>query len=176
MASRTRWTWVCVNSGRWWWQGGLACCDSWGRKESDTTERLNWTEGSGILTNSGQWKRGPRMSLHSGVLGPPPSSRLRQHSRGVEASITSLWASNPKVLLSLIGSFKTYLGFWSFHTVCGMLVLWLGIKPAPTAWKQRLNHWTTTDVTTLMFLTKISWSLFCDLCQSPGEDKIPKSF
>ena len=25
-------------------QGGLACCDSWGRKESDTTEQLNWTE------------------------------------------------------------------------------------------------------------------------------------
>ena len=24
-------------------QGGLACCDSWGRKESDMTERLNWT-------------------------------------------------------------------------------------------------------------------------------------
>ena len=25
-------------------QGGLACCDSWGHKESDRTERLNWTE------------------------------------------------------------------------------------------------------------------------------------
>ena len=25
-------------------QGGLACCNSWGRKESDTTEQLNWTE------------------------------------------------------------------------------------------------------------------------------------
>ena len=25
-------------------QGGLACCDSWGRKVSDTTEQLNWTE------------------------------------------------------------------------------------------------------------------------------------
>ena len=25
-------------------QGGLACCDSWGRKESDMTEQLNWTE------------------------------------------------------------------------------------------------------------------------------------
>ena len=24
--------------------GGLACCNSWGPKESDTTERLNWTE------------------------------------------------------------------------------------------------------------------------------------
>ena len=25
-------------------KGGLACCDSWGRKELDTSERLNWTE------------------------------------------------------------------------------------------------------------------------------------
>ena len=25
-------------------QGGLACCDSWRCKESDTTEQLNWTE------------------------------------------------------------------------------------------------------------------------------------
>ena len=25
-------------------QGGLVCWDSWGRKESDSTERLNWTE------------------------------------------------------------------------------------------------------------------------------------
>ena len=25
-------------------QGGLACCASWGRKESDTTERLNWKQ------------------------------------------------------------------------------------------------------------------------------------
>ena len=34
-----------------WWtpgvgdgQGGMACCNSWDRKESDTTEWLNWTE------------------------------------------------------------------------------------------------------------------------------------
>ena len=25
-------------------QGGLACCDSWGRRESDTTQQLKWTE------------------------------------------------------------------------------------------------------------------------------------
>ena len=24
-------------------QGGLVCCDAWGRKELDTTERMNWT-------------------------------------------------------------------------------------------------------------------------------------
>ena len=29
-----------VGDGR----GGLACCDSWGRKESDTTERLIWSD------------------------------------------------------------------------------------------------------------------------------------
>ena len=28
--------------------GSLACCDSWGCKESDTTERLNWTELMGL--------------------------------------------------------------------------------------------------------------------------------
>ena len=31
---------ACSGSG----QGGLACCSPWGRKESDTTERLNWTD------------------------------------------------------------------------------------------------------------------------------------
>ena len=25
-------------------QGGLSCCSPWGRKESDMTEQLNWTE------------------------------------------------------------------------------------------------------------------------------------
>ena len=35
-------------------QGGLACCDSWGRKELDTTEWLNWTErGMGKYTQKG---------------------------------------------------------------------------------------------------------------------------
>ena len=29
-------------------QGGLACCNSWGRKESDTTEWLNWTDGKQV--------------------------------------------------------------------------------------------------------------------------------
>ena len=32
-------------------QGGLACCNSWGCKESDTTEWLNWTLWKQILTD-----------------------------------------------------------------------------------------------------------------------------
>ena len=33
--------------------GGLACCDSWGLKELDMTERLNWTELSHICSDFG---------------------------------------------------------------------------------------------------------------------------
>ena len=40
-----------INGHRFGWtpgvgdgQGGLACCCSWGHKESDMTEQLNWTE------------------------------------------------------------------------------------------------------------------------------------
>ena len=39
--------WVWVGDG----QGGLACCRPWNCKESDTTERLNWTDGFELLSN-----------------------------------------------------------------------------------------------------------------------------
>ena len=44
MASPTQWKWVWVNFRKWWWTGSLACCSPCGRKESDKTKRLNWTE------------------------------------------------------------------------------------------------------------------------------------
>ena len=37
LITRTKCFFSLLNDG----QGGLACCDSWDRKESDTTERLN---------------------------------------------------------------------------------------------------------------------------------------
>jgi len=52
MVSLTWWTWVCVNPGVGDGQGGLVCCDSWGCKESDMTEWLNWTELNWILCPS----------------------------------------------------------------------------------------------------------------------------
>ena len=36
-------------------QGGLACCDSWGRKELDMTEQLNWTELNTPMCNLKKW-------------------------------------------------------------------------------------------------------------------------
>ena len=45
-------------------QGGLMCCNSWGHKELDMTERLNWTELNWVWLNGGyrypvgkKWKR-----------------------------------------------------------------------------------------------------------------------
>ena len=36
-------------------QGGLACCNSWGHKESDTTEWLNWTDGVTSFGHTDLW-------------------------------------------------------------------------------------------------------------------------
>ena len=47
MASLTQWTKVWVDSGSWWWTGRPG--GSWGHKESDMTEPLNWTELSSSL-------------------------------------------------------------------------------------------------------------------------------
>ena len=60
-----------VGDGQW----RLACCNSWGRKESDTTERLNWTEGSaqqsecrggfwGIFGSQDLWLKPSRSSIN----------------------------------------------------------------------------------------------------------------
>ena len=42
IALPTRWTWVWVNCGSWWWTGSTAMLWFTGSQESDTTERLNW--------------------------------------------------------------------------------------------------------------------------------------
>ena len=44
IVSLTQWTWLWVDSGTWWWQGGPACCGLWGGKKSDMTEWLKWNE------------------------------------------------------------------------------------------------------------------------------------
>ena len=48
-------------------QGGLACCDSWGRKESDTTEWLNWTElnANAYMAVQKKWKMKGSFCTHS---------------------------------------------------------------------------------------------------------------
>ena len=56
-------------------QGGLVCCSPWSRKESDTTERLNWTELSHVSSNIWDIRAVPAiMVLHPLPLPPKESS------------------------------------------------------------------------------------------------------
>ena len=48
-------------------QGGLACCDSWDHKESDMTERLNWTELKPLFPYL--WKEAIRQSTFKFLFG-----------------------------------------------------------------------------------------------------------
>ena len=51
-------------------QGGLACCDSWGRKQSDKTERLNWTEQfiNNVLLVPGEGQSNSVFLIHLSIL------------------------------------------------------------------------------------------------------------
>jgi len=46
MASLTQWTWVWVNSGKWWWTGrpGVLWFMGWQRVGHDWATELNWTD------------------------------------------------------------------------------------------------------------------------------------
>ena len=51
MASPTRWTWVWVNSGSWWWTGRPGALRFMGSQGHDWATGLNWTE---LTTNKGK--------------------------------------------------------------------------------------------------------------------------
>ena len=83
-------------------QGGLACCDSWSCKESDTTEWLNWTDcllnnhafvlSCSVMSNS-LW---PRRLPGSSVLGDSPGKNTDCHALLQRISPTQ--RSNPGLL------------------------------------------------------------------------------
>ena len=70
-------------------QGGLACCDSWGRKELDMTELLNWTElnwtiqlekGKQILSrNLDRYTSGKNLPANAGDIRDVGSQSWKRH-------------------------------------------------------------------------------------------------
>ena len=89
-------------------QGGLACCDSWGRKELDTTEQLNWTESSQLFRSN--WSPGPInfnfLPLHWWI----PSLFTR-------VFITSLWDNYNHFLKNYGRRFVTLYRWWVTKTI-----------------------------------------------------------
>ena len=60
-------------------QGGLEYCDSWGHKESDMTEQLNWTELNWPVSALGKWNTG-RLLVSSLLLYPASVSSFSEDS------------------------------------------------------------------------------------------------
>ena len=69
MASLTRWTWVWVNSGSWWWTGrpGMLWFMGLQRVRHNWATELNWTDVLAIVTSAAM-KKGVRVSLWITVL------------------------------------------------------------------------------------------------------------
>ena len=71
-------------------QGGLACCNSWGCKDSDMTERmnLNWTDGVGIIINLFyRWEN----------YSPVGRNKLRDTADKALGQISKLWCLSQQV-------------------------------------------------------------------------------
>ena len=45
-------------------QGGLACCNSWGHKKSDTTERMNWNPSLATVLMPSRWVLKKKKKFH----------------------------------------------------------------------------------------------------------------
>ena len=116
-------------------QGGLACCSSWGRRESNTTERLNWTD----ITY-----------LHISFFDAFQSCRHQNTS----PKHFSLHTSKQNSYL-----FPAF--FFDFQVEArGILVPWPGFEPMPAAveaWSP--NHWPTREVPPARLLLK--WNSCC---------------
>ena len=92
MASRTRWTWVKVNSGSWWWTGrpGVLWFMGSQRVGHDWVTELNWTE--------------PWLLIHVSILYPhPPYKWLLENYISLQTSSSDfVWRPYSKELVNQI--------------------------------------------------------------------------
>ena len=83
-------------------QGGLVCCDSWGHKESDTTERMNWTELNWTTGYSWVSAEHSVCFLHSTVFHAPQLLGEPQTISGLLITVTCLNTSRIRVCINFL--------------------------------------------------------------------------
>ena len=105
-------------------QGGLACCNSWRCKESDTTERLNWTEDVFL-------------ELSCFFNDPVDVGNLISCSSAFSKSSLNIWKFTVHVLLrSSLKNCEHY--FASIWDECIQLWMWLAIEVKPNTVKNNI--------------------------------------
>ena len=104
----------------------LTCCDSWGRKESDLTERLNWTE----------------LKINSATVSTVSSS-LCYEVMGLDAMILVFWMLSSQLTFSL-SSFTFIKRLSSFSLLSAIrvchLCIWGYWYFSPQSWFQLALH------------------------------------
>ena len=107
-------------------QGGLACSDSWGHKESDTTEQLNWTELTEVLIYQQAWrylhfvKQNKEIFPSNFFLWPlalrPPHSYLVNKTKSKCLTLWSLDGKGKTIWsLKLLVRVQMIISGWDFH-------------------------------------------------------------
>ena len=132
-------------------QGGLVCCDSWGCKESDTTEQTIWSD---LNTHQVPLSMVPRQEEWSGLLCLP----LRDlPSPGIEhTSLTSP---------AMIGRFLTASATWEAHLIIRERKINLTWKFLLSFWKKKLCSEKIKTINMIkIFTTKINTSTCCYCC------------
>jgi len=112
-------------------QGGLPWCDSWGHKESDTTERLNWTDCAGFCCISQGINHGVHLLTPSQTSLPFTTCPipLGCHKHQVELPV-----SHNKFSLAI------YFAYGNVYV--SILLIWLvhhRWKDIPCSWTGRMN-------------------------------------
>ena len=115
-------------------QGGLACCDLWGCKESDTTERLNWWLGLDWRTSArkygGTW--GQAHVWRPGIVEElGQMQRLKKHQWAEVSGLS--WAEyffRRKSIMMVLQNWQFWNCFFEDEEKCEILTnavkLWLG--------------------------------------------------
>ena len=91
IASLTRWTWVWVNSGSWWWAGRPGVLRFMGsqRVGHDWATELNWTEASFYNLSDLPQVKYPQSGNSTSSLDPKPLSIY--HSSNMYCTLTTCW-------------------------------------------------------------------------------------
>ena len=110
MASLTQWTWVCINSGSWWWTGrpGVLQSMEWQRVGHDWVTELNWTDWKGWdAVGSGReiWDGGDLCMLMADpsmlLLDRSQHSIIRQLSSNLKWILKNLLPLNTHKVISI---------------------------------------------------------------------------